>query len=1064
MDKSLLFAVLVAYLPVASINLSAQVTVPQPEHGAAKEYADEAAVVERDELVYRYAVDGTGVKTETTVLRVQSSAALQIFAVLRFSYATGTQSLEIAYARVRKPDGTVVETPAADAQDQPAQVTQVAPMYSDLHLKQLPVRSLAVGDTLEFETRLTQKLAEAPGEFWGAENFGEGLVYLDRRIELRVPKSKTVTVYSPKYPPETVVNGDERVYRWKGAQLRPSNAKQDDAPLPDKIPPIAWTTFPSWEAVGAWYQALIAGRDAVTPALQAKADEVTAGAKTDTEKVRRLYEYVSQHNHYIGVDFGVGRYQPHTAMEVLTNQYGDCKDKHTLLAALLRAKGFQPSAVLIGAGIEMNEKVPAPGAFNHLITLVDVDGAPVWLDATTEVAPYRVLLPVLRDKQALVVPAKNGLGVPHLAKTPAELPFAAVDRYEGTFELAQDGTTKGNVTVTMRGDDEVLMRYTTRQVARTQWDQLGQVYVNNSGFNGKANSVTLDAGDDLSAPWGMRYGYTQDPWSQWRTYQMGSLLPNVNLPSIDEKNPPKQEIDLGGRRTQVAKSTVKLPPGYGVELPDAIHLKTTFATFDETYRLVDGSLVSEFTLEVLKPKVEAADFKSVKKFADDIGVQPWIQLTGKEWVAGEKGPPPAGENNPAAAELVHQTHEDIVARNLDLAQKKSDQVIAINDKQAYAWSQRGWLAWQRHKLDEAANDYERELRQHPGEVDQYPDLIRLERLLGRTDEERKYLLVYAKAAPGNAQAVLLVGGRLLAVNQLDDAVEVYRAGLKSLPDNKTIQVELGNALLRAGKKEEGLSLLQNALDGTTDANVLNDGAYALVSNGSSSLLPLAETSARRAVEILDAQLAGTAIEAVNTATFRRTNLLLASWDTLGWVYFAQGKDALAEEYVRASWRSSDQGEEGLHLGEIMEKKGDTVGAMRIYEMALSRTGSSGETVVAAELHARVDGLKKKGVAVQDADPDRALQDQRTFHVSRPSGLKGSAVFVMQVSAAKTEHVAMVSGDEGLRRMGEAVGRLDLKLAVPKESHALLLRSAELFCSNEVTCELVLMPPDSANVK
>lgn len=260
--------------------------MPQGEDGVTKEYADEAAVVERDESVYRYAADGTGVKTETTVLRVQSSAALQVFAVLGFPYASGTQSLEIVYARVRKPDGTVVNTPAGDVHDQPAQATQIAPTYSDLHLTQLPVRSLAVGDTVEFETKVTQKLAEAPGEFWNAESFGTGLVYLDRRIELRVPKSKFVTVYSPKYPPEMVESGDERVYRWKGAQLRRSNAKDEGDTPKDKTPPIAWTTFPSWEAVGAWYQTLIAGRDSVSPALQAKADEVTAGATTDAEKVR----------------------------------------------------------------------------------------------------------------------------------------------------------------------------------------------------------------------------------------------------------------------------------------------------------------------------------------------------------------------------------------------------------------------------------------------------------------------------------------------------------------------------------------------------------------------------------------------------------------------------------------------------------------------------------------------------------------------------------------------------------------------------------------------------------
>jgi len=63
-----------------------------------------------------------------------SSAASQAFAVLGFPYASGTQSLEILCARVRKPDGKLVDTPAGDVQDQPAQATQIAPMYNDLHI------------------------------------------------------------------------------------------------------------------------------------------------------------------------------------------------------------------------------------------------------------------------------------------------------------------------------------------------------------------------------------------------------------------------------------------------------------------------------------------------------------------------------------------------------------------------------------------------------------------------------------------------------------------------------------------------------------------------------------------------------------------------------------------------------------------------------------------------------------------------------------------------------------------------------------------------------------------
>jgi tetratricopeptide (TPR) repeat protein len=1033
--------------------------IPSKTTVSSSGYTDEAAVVERDDVVYRFADDGTGSKVESCIFRVQSNAALQTLAVLSFPYASGNQHLDIVYARVRKPDGTVVETPTTDAQDQPAQVTQIAPMYSDLHLKQIPMRSLAVGDKLEFQIRMTQQQPEVPGEFWGQENFGAGVVFLERSIELHVSKQKHLTVYSPEHTPEISESGNERIYRWTGSQLRPTSAKDDDDAPQNKKPPIAWTTFPSWEAVGVWYRGLIAGRDAVTPAVQAKADELTANAKTDTEKVRALYEYVSTHNHYIGIDFGIGRYQPHLAAEVLTNQYGDCKDKHTLLAALLRAKGFQVSAVLIGTGIEMNEKIPMPAAFNHVITLVDVGDQKVWLDATTEVAPYRVLLSILRDKDALVVPPT---GAPHLAKTPAELPFPAINHYEVKAELDKSGSLKSHVEVTMRGDDEVLMRLASRQIARAQWDQLSQNYQDASGFSGTTSATVLDPPDDTSGPWHLRYDFAKSPYGDWGTYRIGSLLPNVNLPSIDEKKPPKKEIELGTPHSQLANSAIHLPQGYSAELPDAVHLKTAFATFDKTYQLKDGSLVAEYKLVTLTAKIPASDWKDYKKFVDDVGVEPWIQLTSTQLNADEKGPPVAGDDNPVAAELVRQVHSAIVAKDYELARKKSDQAVAINDKQGYIWSQRGYLASQRNDYAEATADYQRELKQHPGEVDQYPGLIYAEERAGKKAEERESLLAYAKAEPTKDSVVLFVGGSLLATDDVNDAVDVYRAGTKAIPENKLIEVELASALLRASKPDEAVTVVKAALDGSADPEVLNDGAYVLVSHKVE--LPLAESSARKAVDLLEAESAQSVLDSTNSHSFQRVVLLVATWDTLGWIYFTEGKTDLAEQYIRAAWKSDGHAEVGLHLGQILEKQNKQIEAMQIYEMALSGTRGSTATPVISELHTRVDALKKQGVKSQYQNPSSVLQEQRTFHIPRPGNLKGSAIFLVQVSATKTEKVVFVSGDEPLRSQDEVLVHLDLGLAVPKDSHALLLRSGILFCSTAPTCEFVLTPPETANVK
>ena len=104
---------------------------------------------------------------------------------------------------------------------------------------------------------------------------------------------------------------------------------------------VQLTTFKDWEEVGNWWGALAAEQAKVTPAIESKAKELTAGLSTDAEKERAIYQYVAMKFRYISISFGAGRYRPHSAGEVLANQYGDCKDKHTLFAALLKAAGIQ---------------------------------------------------------------------------------------------------------------------------------------------------------------------------------------------------------------------------------------------------------------------------------------------------------------------------------------------------------------------------------------------------------------------------------------------------------------------------------------------------------------------------------------------------------------------------------------------------------------------------------------------------------------------------------------------------------------------------------------------------
>ena len=140
------------------------------------------------------------------------------------------------------------------------------------------------------------------------------------------------------FKPEVTQEGTRHIYRWTHANLKvkekdPNQPPRRVAPNPD----VQMTTFTSWEEVGRWYGGLQKEPLTLTPAIQAKAAELTKGLHTDDEKIHALYNFVALKYHYIGLDFGIGRYQPHAADDVLDNNYGDCKDKHTLLAALLKA-------------------------------------------------------------------------------------------------------------------------------------------------------------------------------------------------------------------------------------------------------------------------------------------------------------------------------------------------------------------------------------------------------------------------------------------------------------------------------------------------------------------------------------------------------------------------------------------------------------------------------------------------------------------------------------------------------------------------------------------------------
>ena len=1106
--RSLAF-VLLAVLPAATLGQTAT------KAAASDNFKNEALVFERNEMTVRMHADGTGERVMHVWIRLQSEGAARQFGVLSFSYAAANETPHITLVRVHKPDGSTVDTPAADAMDMPAAVTREAPLYSDLKEKHLPVRSLATGDTLEYEVHIAVDKAEAPGQFWGAQHFTPpaSVIVLAEGFTLEMPKDKYVQVWSPNHKPTITEHDGLRTYRWDGSQLVPApktNGQPDDAadatapkdPDEDadgrKLPSVAWTTYHSWSEVGDWYRNLAFERAQPNDALRARAAEITKDAKTPEDQVRAIYTFVSTRTRYVGIDFGIGRYQPHLAAEVLANNYGDCKDKDTLLEALLRAKGFHTAPALIGVGVAPVEAVPSPAVFNHVITTVELPDGPIWLDSTPEVAPYRLLIATIRDQLALVVPAEGPAG---LKRTPAAPPYPMVAHFEATGTLDADGKLTSHITATYRTDDEVLLRSVARSVGPAQWDQVSQYVSSMTGFAGTTSHTSITNPDDLSSPIVLTYDYTRPSYGDWENRRIVPCFPALEFGALaSDQHAPPADIQLGAPRTLTAICRIRLPEGYRTDLPDPVHVKTDFTTFDKTYRFDGKDVVIERTIVVLGNKLPKSEWKRYQTFSKDIGLnsEPWIQLIrsqqpqidrptiarGKPHAdkppAAAQGTAPADSGRVAvqglpldsshasssapaegtsAKEWMLSAYEQMQAGDWSGAKTTLDKAKAKYPDAEGLWALYAAIAVFRKDYAEAVADFKKELAAHPELPEIVLALAAAEGENGDQAEAGHTLQTYLDKHPGDLRLSLALAQMQNTAQDYESARKTLETAARQNPEDRAVRVRLSETLLRLNRKDEAAAVAKSALDGTDDTGVLNDAGYVLAETGLD--LPYAEEVSRKSIEVLEAKTAAITPAEVNSNAFAQSRLLIAAWDTLGWVLFREGKLDQAEPLIISGWRNALVPEAGDHLGQVYEAMGKKENAISAYRLAAaSIEGGNVSPDVRDHITKSIARLGGASTTVSRDNGTQALQETRTYHIARPDGVSGWGTFRLQLSTTGVIASQQMSGDEKLAAIAGKINALKFPELVPPGSAAHLLRSAVVSCSKGSNCDVVLVPNSS----
>jgi tetratricopeptide (TPR) repeat protein len=1095
-----LTAVFCAMVALGSPGL---VSSQAPPKSSPDPFRNESLVIERSETTMRMHADGTGERILHVTMRIQSQGAAQQFGVLSFSYASAYETPHITLIRVHKADGTAVDTPADNAIEMAAEVTREAPLYSDLKEKHLPVRSLSAGDSLEYEVHTSIDRAQAPGQFWGAHHFTAPgtVIVLAEVLNLEVPKDKTVQVWSPNHKPAIIEHDGIRSYSWNVTQLVPApkpseegDSSKEQAPKdPDedadgrKIPSVAWTTFHSWAEVGDWYKALATEGAQPTDALRTRANEITRDAKTPEDQVRALYEFVSSKFRYVGIDFGVGRFQPHHAAEVLANQYGDCKDKDTLLEALLRAKGFTTAPALIGAGIALVPDVPSPAMFNHVVTTVDLPSGRIWLDSTPGVSPFRYLSSIIRDQKALLIPAS---GPAVLEQTPDSAPYPFTERFEATATLDAQGKLTSKMSAAYHDDNELIVRGLARNMAPADWDKASQYVSSATGFGGTTSNAQFKNADDPSLPIILTYDYQRHPFGDWDNRRIVPLFPAVELPTVDSDTAPTDDISLGTPRTIEAISRIRLPENYRTDLPDPAHVKTDFATFDKTYRFDGKEIVAERTITILKKKVAKADWKAYQHFTKDISLEgeSWIQLiqpqktitiTEKSEPDKKSVPLPAKEGPPvivklnsetsgapakpaappsgdvSAAELMQKASEQLRSGDWPSAKATLEAVKQKNPDQELLWGMLGFIAETERNYDEAKSDFNKELIKHPDSVNAVLALADAEKKSNDAAGAQHTLRSFLDHHPDDLRVSQLLASYQLGAEEYADALKTLQTAAEQHPDDQSVRLELSNTLLHLNRKDEAAAAAKSVLDNADDPGMLNDAAFTLAETGHD--LAYAEQVSRKSITQLEEKSASLTTAEANSNAFANANLLIAAWDTLGWILFQEEKFDDAKPLIAAAWRDSLRADIGDHLGQLYEAMHDPNEACAVYRLADAAAKSDTSSDVRKHIHDGFTRLEASGAKPGPKNGAEALQNSRTYKLPRTGDLGGWGTFRLEVTIDGVVESQQMSGEQKIAPVIDQIKKMKFPELIPPASKAHLLRSAVVSCSKISGCEMVLVP-------
>jgi hypothetical protein len=586
---------------------------------------DETPFQQQFESHLTVGADHVATDVYTRKIKVLTQGAIASVSEQQMTFIEGIESLDTLEAYTAKADGRRIPVPAQNILTQDAASDLPGTYFRDEKQRTVIFSDVGVGDTLVMTNKRVTTWGKALNDFTERFVFARSAAFTSVNVTVEAPASLGLQVKATGNSTVNVTE-DQAGIRRHTISITPEPYAPDESGAVselDRDPVVLVSTYKSYEEIGASYGRNALPKARVTPEIAALADEITAGTTDRRAQAIAIDAWMKKNVRYVGVYLSFDRIIPNDAATVLKNRFGDCKDKATLMVALLAAKGIAAEQVLVdlSRGYTLPEP-PVTAAFNHVIVyLPEFD---LYDDPTANLAAFGVMSFETYDKPVVRVSADGA----KLAHTPAMKPDDHTSYAKTTLKIAADGTVTGEteesntgaLASALRSDGAYVQSLGSAVAARRLLQRgltpgTGQFDLSNSA--GTADPVVIKGSFALAQRFKVP-GVDENaviPDGMLFNASPGNLLLGPRFSGRKSAF-----VCFAGRQTEDIEMTFALPfplplPPRAVAIDNPAFTYRSTATIDGRTLKIHRQLVSHVERQVCPPELEAtiaADLETVR--------------------------------------------------------------------------------------------------------------------------------------------------------------------------------------------------------------------------------------------------------------------------------------------------------------------------------------------------------------------------------------------------------------------------------------------------------------------